>query len=72
MALPAESRQLPVRPPRPSPEGGLLRQFHAALREQDVGYADLRRVQPTHGGYLWVHPRFLPFYHRPLPDIPTS
>jgi hypothetical protein len=57
--------------PIPTPaEGGLLRQFHAALRQQDITYADLRRVQPTHGGYLWIHRQFIHIYNPPLPEIP--
>jgi len=50
----------------------MLRQLHATLREQDITYADLRRVRDQQGRYLWIHPRFLDLYQPSLPVIPTS
>lgn len=52
-------------------EGGLLRTLHATLKEQDVTFADLRRVRDQQGRFLWVHPRFVSVYQPPLPEIPT-
>jgi hypothetical protein len=51
-------------------EGGILRTFHAMLKEQDIAMADLRRVRDQQGRFLWVHPRFLSIYQPPLPQIP--
>ncbi|WP_329264930.1 leucine-rich repeat domain-containing protein [Streptomyces pseudovenezuelae] len=51
-------------------EGGLLRMLHASLREQDITFADLRRVRDSQGRFLWVHQRFVPEYQPPLPVIP--
>ena len=53
-------------------DGATLRRLHAMLREQDVGFADLRRVRDIDGRYLWVHRRFVDFYYPPLPRIPPS
>jgi hypothetical protein len=53
-------------------EGGVLRMFHALLKKQDMSYADLRRVRDAQGRYLWIHPRFVPVYQPPLPDIPVA
>jgi hypothetical protein len=52
-------------------EGGVLRTLHAMLKEQDPTFADLRRVTDAQGRYLWIHPRYLPIYQPPLPEIPT-
>ncbi len=52
-------------------EGGVLRTLHATLKEQDPTFADLRRVTDAQGRYLWIHPRYLPIYQPPLPEIPT-
>jgi len=52
-------------------EGGVLRTVHAMLKEQDSTFADLRRVTDAQGRYLWIHPRYLPIYQPPLPEIPT-
>jgi hypothetical protein len=53
-------------------EGGVLRNLHAMLKEQDITFADLRRVTDHQGRYLWVHPSFVDIYQPPLPDIPTT
>ncbi|MFI7136307.1 leucine-rich repeat domain-containing protein [Streptomyces massasporeus] len=53
-------------------EGGLLRMLHASLREQDVTFADLRRVRDPQGRFLWVHQRFVSEYQPPLPVIPPA
>ncbi|WP_234020985.1 COR domain-containing protein [Streptomyces sp. 142MFCol3.1] len=53
-------------------EGGLLRMLHASLREQDVTFADLRRVRDAQGRFLWVHQRFVSEYQPPLPVIPSG
>ena len=52
-------------------QGGVPHTLHATLRQQDPTFADLRRVADAQGRYLWVHPRFLPIYQPPLPEIPT-
>jgi hypothetical protein len=52
-------------------EGGALRTLHAMLKEQDHTFADLRRVTDDQGRYRWVHPRFVPIYQPPLPEIPN-
>ena len=51
-------------------EGGLLRALHAELNKIDPTFADLRRVRDHYGRFLWVHPRFVPIYQPPLPEIP--
>lgn len=38
--------------------GGILRQLHAMLREKDVTFGGLERVQNKRREYLWVHPQF--------------
>ncbi|MYR92651.1 MULTISPECIES: leucine-rich repeat domain-containing protein [unclassified Streptomyces] len=53
-------------------EGGILRMLHASLREQDVTFADLRRVRDPQGRFLWVHQQFVPEYQPPLPVIPHT
>jgi C-terminal of Roc, COR, domain/Ras of Complex, Roc, domain of DAPkinase/Leucine rich repeat len=52
-------------------DGGVLRTLHAMLKQQDLTFADLRRVVDTRGRYLWVHPRYRQIYQPPLPEIPT-
>ena len=52
-------------------EGGVLRNLHAMLNEQDLTFADLRRVTDAQSRYLWIHPSYLPIYQPPLPEIPT-
>lgn len=52
-------------------EGGLLRMLHLTLREQDITFADLRRVMNDRGQYLWVHERFVSEYQPLPPVIPT-
>jgi hypothetical protein len=51
-------------------EGGMLRMLHATLREQDITYADLRKVRAGQR-ILWVHPRFEHIYNPDPPRIPT-
>ncbi|MEV4318331.1 COR domain-containing protein [Actinocrispum sp. NPDC049592] len=51
-------------------EGGLLRMLHATLREQDITYADLRKVRAGQR-ILWVHPRFEHIYNPEPPRIPV-
>ncbi len=38
--------------------GALLRQLHALLKEKDVGFGGLVRVQNKRQEFLWVHPMF--------------
>lgn len=45
--------------------------LHATLRQQDITFADLRRVRDEQGRALWVHPKFEHVYNPPLPEIPS-
>ncbi|MEE4542225.1 COR domain-containing protein [Streptomyces sp. V4-01] len=65
LAAQANAEAAPIRA-----EGGLMRTLHATLREQDVTFADLRRVRDQQGRFLWVHERFVSEYQPPLPVIP--
>lgn len=38
--------------------GAVLRQLHALLKEKDVGFGGLVRVQNKRQEFLWVHPMF--------------
>jgi hypothetical protein len=38
--------------------GAVLRQLHAMLKEKDVGFGGLVRVQNKRQEFLWVHPMF--------------
>jgi len=67
LAAAAGRGELPVRA-----EGGLLRLLRATLKEQDVTFADLRRVRTQQGRFRWVHPRFVEIYQPPLPEIPVD
>jgi hypothetical protein len=51
-------------------EGGLLRLLHSTLRQQDITFADLRRVTDYTGQYLWVHRQFVGVYQPQAPVIP--
>jgi hypothetical protein len=52
-------------------DGGLLRALRKHLTEVDPGYAGLTRVR-VDNAYRWIHPRYLPHYYPPLPDISTG
>jgi hypothetical protein len=39
-------------------KGAVLRQLHAWLKEKDLSFGGLTRVQNRRQEYLWVHPRF--------------
>jgi Leucine-rich repeat (LRR) protein len=39
-------------------QGAVLRQLHALLKEKDLGFGGLVRVQNRRQEFLWVHPKF--------------
>jgi hypothetical protein len=53
-------------------EGGIMRMLHNTLREQDITFADLRRVRHPQGQFLWVHEQFVTEYLPLPPAIPTG
>lgn len=63
-----------------APDGGsapthnaFLRLLHAYLQEEDPTFARLGLVRVrSRNRYLWVHPRFVEWYHQGAPDIPTD
>jgi len=46
------------------PQGSVLRELHAILKEKDPNFSNLglEPVQNKQGKFLWVHPQFIGEY----------